>query len=186
MKQLTIITDMDDVLENFCETWIKINNAKFNRCVRHKDITEWELSKNYPDIESHLLWECVDKESFWKLVKPIENAAEATRELVSEGHNVYVATASSTVTAVFKAEHVMRRLFPHIPLKNLIVINDKSLLRGDVMIDDNPHNLGGDFGTKILFTAPHNRAFRAAENGFLRADDWRTVYKIINEVSGKW
>lgn len=186
MEKLTIITDLDDVLENFCEVWIKYLNARFDKDVKYEDVRQWDISKSYPDVEKHLMYECLEKESFWKLLHPIEDSEAITKELIAEGHNLYVATSATPVSAVYKMNHIMRRFFPHIQEKNFIVIRDKSLLHGDVMIDDNPLNLGGDFRTKILFSAPHNRSCPAAAQGFLRADNWQTVYKIICEVSGQW
>lgn len=186
MQKLTIVTDMDDVLEDFCDVWVSYLNGRFGRDVRPEDVTDWDISKSYPGIDKHLLYKVIEREDFWKLISPFSDAVAVTRQLVEEGHRVYVATKATPVTALYKYEHVMKRFFPHIPARNFNVVNDKSLLRGDVMIDDNPRNLGGDFKTKILFTAPHNLSCPAAANGFLRADNWQTVYKIISEVSGQW
>lgn len=186
MKQLTIITDLDDVLENLCQVWVKVLNAAFNRDVKYDEISQWDFTEIYPGIEPSLLYEFLEKEAFWKQVKPLKDAEEITKKLISEGHQIYVATASTLVSTLHKSRFILNNFYGHIPEKNLIVIHNKSLLRGDVIIDDNPQNFGGDFQTKILFSAPHNRPFNAAENGLLRADGWRTVYKIIHEVSGQW
>ena len=61
--------------------------------------------------------------------------------------------------------------FPFIHWRNRILLGDKHILRGDVLIDDRSHNLETFDGRSILFTSPHN----IHTNGFERAEDWLDV-----------
>ena len=65
----------------------------------------------------------------------------------------------------------------------MIVAAKKQMIRGDVMVDDGPHNLeGGDY-IRILMNAPHNRSYNAEEHGMIRAFSWREIYGIISEIA---
>ena len=55
------------------------------------------------------------------------------------------------------------------------------MIKGDVLIDDNPNNLVGGEYKKILFNKSHNVNDRDNPE-FHCADDWKEVYKIIKEI----
>ena len=48
------------------------------------------------------------------------------------------------------------RHFPFIPPSHIVFCGDKSILRADFLIDDNPRQLRRFQGQGILFEAPHN------------------------------
>lgn len=57
------------------------------------------------------------------------------------------------------------------------------MIRGDILIDDAPHNLvGGDY-VKILMTANHNRSYDASANGMIRVIDWLDIQNCISAVA---
>jgi 5'-nucleotidase len=73
-------------------------------------------------------------------MKPMPGAIEAVRSLIGMRHDVWVATKPPTGIAYAYADKASW-IFEHLPeLKRKIVItHDKSLLIGDVLIDDRPH-----------------------------------------------
>lgn len=74
MRSLTILVDMDDVLENFCEEWIKYLNEQHGTNVKHSDITEWEINKFFPTITKQELYAPIFELAFWERVKPLPGA----------------------------------------------------------------------------------------------------------------
>lgn len=73
-------------------------------------------------------------------MKPIPGAIEAVRFLVSKGHDVWLATKPPTGIPFAYADKVAWVL-NHMPemKRKVLLVHDKSLLRGDVLIDDRPH-----------------------------------------------
>lgn len=71
---------------------------------------------------------------------PIPGAIEGVKRLISKGHDVWVATKPPTAIPHAYADKVAW-ILKHLPeLKRKIVLtHDKSLLRGDLLIDDRPH-----------------------------------------------
>jgi len=64
-------------------------------------------------------------------------------------------------------------LFLH--CKQFVFCGRKSVVHGDYMIDDLPHNLETFNGEKLLYTAPHNMQF----NHFKRVNGWKEVGEVL-------
>lgn len=50
MKKLTILVDMDDTIENLCETWVAFLNETHGTTVHTDDIHDWDMTKAFPTI----------------------------------------------------------------------------------------------------------------------------------------
>jgi 5'(3')-deoxyribonucleotidase len=74
----------------------------------------------------------------------------------------------------------LQRHFPFIPATNYVFCGNKSILRADFLIDDQPRNLVHFEGCGLLYTAPHNIAI----NGFTRVDNWQQVADYFSTVIG--
>ncbi len=72
-------------------------------------------------------------------------------------------------------------LFPFLDWEHIIITNNKQLVRGDILIDDGPHNLVGGEYFKILFDRPHNRNYDDAANGMLRLHTWQEIDSVIHD-----
>ena len=48
MNRLTILIDMDDVLENLIECWITELNSRHETTVHPEDITDWRIGTFFP------------------------------------------------------------------------------------------------------------------------------------------
>ncbi len=63
---------------------------------------------------------------------------------------------------------------------------NKQLVKGDILIDDNPHNLVGGEYIPILFDRPHNHD---KAHGITRAQTWEevknTIRRCINYLEWK-
>lgn len=90
---------------------------------------------------------------FWQELEPMLGALDAVRA-ISKYHDVYFATAPSYLNAMCYTGKRMwiENYFGIEACKNLILCYDKSMLRGDVLIDDNLDTNGqNEFeGTLIL------------------------------------
>lgn len=183
MRSLTILVDMDDVLENFSEEWIKYLNEQHGTDVKHSDITEWEISKFFPTVDRQGLYAPLFEPDFWERVKPLPGAVSTVKRLIDDGHKIFVVTASHFDTLSLKFNSVLYKYFPFLTYKDIIVASKKQLILGDVLIDDAPHNLEGGSYKGILMNAYHNDSYDAEKNGFVRAKNWDTVYQIIKQMA---
>lgn len=183
MKKLTILVDMDDTIENLLVEWLHILNKRYHCFVTEDDVHSWEITEAYPGLAPAQVYEPLYSSELWESVKPKWDAVEYLRRLQEDGHEIYIVTSSNYKTIHTKLESVLGRYFPYIHMDHVIVCAKKQLIRGDVMIDDGPHNLvGGDY-EKLLITAPHNRSYDAALHGMRRVNNWREIYEAIHELS---
>lgn len=179
MKKLTILVDMDDVLENLCEAWIKYLNIHNGTKVKMSDITDWDITKAFPHISREEVFAPLFKPDFWETVRPKEGAIEYVGRLIDDGHKVIVVTASHPDTVSCKLNQVLFRYFPCFTYKDVIIASQKALIKGDILIDDAPHNLIDFDGIGILMSANHNIGFDVKGHKIIRKCDWKSIYDDI-------
>ena len=185
MRNLTILVDMDDTLENLSKEWIASLNEVHGTSVCSDDVREWNMTKAFPTVEKSQVFAPLFDENMWKKVVPLPGAVEYLKRLIDDGHKVVIVTASHQDTVAMKLNNVLFRYFPYLSTHDVIVTSQKQLICGDVMIDDAPHNLEGGNYYGILVTASHNRTYDATTNGFVRADTWEEIYNIVCDYARK-
>lgn len=179
---MTILVDMDDTIEGLLDAWTEFLRKKHGVEVYSDDIMEWDMSKAYPTLTKDEVYAPLYEEEMWENVLPFEDAVMYLQKLISEGHEVVLVTASHYDAVGMKMRNVLNRYFPFIPYDNVIITSKKQMVVGDVLVDDAPHNLIGGKYKGILFSAPHNRGFRAEKYGMRRASNWSEVYQIIQDI----
>lgn len=180
---MTILVDMDDTIENLSEIWVSYLNEKYGLSVNLDDVNDWNMAKFFPDIKPSAVYEALNDRELWEKVTPLPGAQDALLKLKEDGHEVYIVTSSYFTTVEAKVLEVLEKYFPFIPWNHVIICSNKQMIRGDVMIDDAPHNLiDGDY-IRIMPTAPHNRGFNAAAHGICRVDSWEETLELIEELS---
>lgn len=185
MSKLTILVDMDDTLENFCETWVTLLNETYGTNVQLNDIHNWDITKAFPSLEVSQVFSPLFNEEIWKRITPLPGAVEYLKRLIDDGHKVVIVTASHPNTVAMKLSNVLFKYFPYLTTKDVIITSQKQLVCGDIMIDDAPHNLEGGSYYGILMTAPHNMTYDAEANGFIRVYSWEDIYNVVCNYARK-
>ena len=179
---MVILSDIDDVLQNFVPCWIKVLNEKHHTDVKLEDIVDWDIARFFPSLTREEVFWPIHQDFFLDLLSPNPGAPEYVKRLIDDGHEVYLVTATDYRNIRAKFEHFVQKYFPFISWNQVIVTSNKQMLKGDVLVDDAVHNLeNGDY-QKILFSAPHNKNYDAEAHGMIRADNWKEVYYIISKL----
>lgn len=174
-----ILVDMDDTIENLAEAWVKWLNEKYGTSVSKNDLTNWNVEQFFPGLTRQQVYEPMQIDDFWKTVEPKLDAMEYLNRTVSDGYDVYLCTSTHYANVRAKYEYIVKRYFPYIDWKHVIITYRKQLLMADYLIDDGPHNLIGGRYKKILMTAPHNLDFNAEANDMVRVGNWAEIYELI-------
>ena len=173
MKQLTVMVDMDDTIEDLLEAWVSYLNDVYGTSVKKDDVTQWDISRSFPMLSKEQVYSPLYCNAFWREVKPIDGAS------------VLIVTSSAYETIKVKMQEVLFRYFPFLSWDDVIITTHKQLINGDVLVDDGVHNLEGGSYAKILVDSPHNRQYDAEANGMLRLNNWEDIYNAIRNMAEK-
>ncbi|NNC35243.1 MAG: 5'(3')-deoxyribonucleotidase, partial [Croceitalea sp.] len=135
------------------------------------------------DCDGAEFWHCVPQAhqesvrnharqiGFFKDLKVIPHSQEVLKALSAQ-YEVYIASAAMQFpNSLREKSDWLDRFFSFIPWEHRILCGHKSILKGDVLIDDRSYNLNKFDGRSILFTSPHN----TKTNGIERADTWLDI-----------
>ena len=185
MNKLTILVDMDDVLNDLIDRWVEELNKRYGTTVHRNEVDRWDIASLFPSLTKEQVFAPVQNEvGFWWSLAPTKGSVGTLRRLADEGHTIKIVTASYYKTVPPKIGWILMH-YPFFNWNDVIIAHDKKMIRGDVMIDDGVHNLEGGEYEKILFTQPHNVSYDAEVNGMYRAKNWDDVYKILINLSLK-
>lgn len=184
--KLNIGLDFDDVLSPFLPYTIEAINEKYNRSYTVEDIKGWNMLE-YIDITWDQLCSIWTPE-FVNSIPIKEEAVTLVNKLKSDGHNVYITTASWAPTHTDRVRKCKDIL--DIPEEDVIFIKHKHLLKLDLLVDDRIDNLLDEYGLpcenyeRVLFDAPHNRNPKETNKLGLhyRANSLEDVYEIVNLI----
>lgn len=183
MKLLTILVDMDDTISHLLKAWVEYLNERHGTTVKPDDITDWDLTIAFPTLTKEQVYAPLVEDELWDRVEPMEHAADVLKRIIDEGHTVKIVTATAYQTIRSKMENVLFKHFPFFTWKDVIITQNKQMIKGDVMVDDAPHNLeNGDY-TRVLMSASHNLKYNAEAHGMYRVSDWREVEEIVEILS---
>lgn len=176
----TILIDLDDTLENLSESWIQRANEVFGKSVSISDVFSWDPSE-YFDVSHDEMYALLDDYSLYDTIIPLPGAVETLHKLLDEGHRVYIVTSTPYNVIKPKTEKIILRYFGFVGMEHVIITSNKAIIKGDIMIDDAPHNLKDSECIKLLFSAHHNRCYDAESNGMIRVNCWEDVYHTIKK-----
>lgn len=183
MKLLTILVDMDDTIEHLLKAWVEYLNERHGTTVKHEDITDWDLTIAFPALTKEQVYAPLVEDELWKRVEPMEKAAEVLQRIMAKGHTVKIVTATAYQTVRSKMENVLFKHFPFFTWKDVIIAQNKQMIKGDILVDDAPHNLENGEYVRVLMNASHNRRYNARANGMYRVNNWDEVECIVDIVS---
>lgn len=167
---MTVLIDIDSTITNFAEVLLKYLNEQYSTHYSINDITHWDwFTATFSNP-----WKPLELEKFWNEVQVMPEAISAIKTLCDKGVKVYLVTASFfTDTLGLKIRNVLKAFDGVLTDRNVIVAQNKSLILGDVMIDDNIENLKTcRCPHKILFKQPWNSHKRTT---FVSTDDWYSI-----------
>jgi len=193
-----IAVDMDEVIADTVAEHLVRYNRDYSGNITKEDLRGkwiWDVVAidRHPRLEEYLR-----SDDFFDVLDVIPDAQRVLLRLQQQ-FEVFIASAAMEVPTSFNAKYRwLERHFPTIPATNIVFCGDKSILRADYLIDDNPRQLRrfeARFGrelrshesgvrqgeesetvrTGILYDAPHN----VAVTGFRRVHNWLEIESLF-------
>lgn len=160
---MVILVDLDGVIADFelgfLNSWRKKYPQEFY--VPLKKRQAFKIRDDYPEELGNRVKGIYFKEGFFKSLPEIPGSIQTIKKLSEGGHQVFICTnpMSGHITCVMeKFEWVREKLGPEWD-KRIIVTEDKTLVFGDILIDDKPKIVGlkKPKWKLVLFDQPYNR-----------------------------
>lgn len=129
---------------------------------RHDTMTQYNLHDGLTLSELSILRKAMNKPGFYRDIPVIDGAVDALHDMALHGHEVFIVTTpwqSNPTCASDKMAWVDQHLGADW-VRRTIITHDKTLVVGDVLIDDKPtiHGVNPDpHWHHVLFDQPYNR-----------------------------
>jgi 5'-nucleotidase len=179
MAQLRrICVDMDEVMADTLAEHLRRYNQAFDEDVTVEDLAGKGLWEIAPINRQQQLRAFLDAEDFFEDLPLMPDAQQVLKELAAR-FEIFIATQAMVVPNSFGPKYRwLQRHFPFVPPTHYVFCGDKSILRADFLIDDQPRNLLRFTGEGLLYTAPHNLPV----TGFFRVNNWLEVADYFSRL----
>ena len=170
-----ICVDMDEVIADALGEHLLRYNRDFSEHLTPTDLHGRWLWDYVPPERLRALEQYMYTDDFFGVLRVMPHA-QRVLERLQERYDIYIATAAMEVPTSFNAKfRWLAEHFSFIPTSHIVFCGNKSILRADYLIDDNPRQLRLFRGEGILFSSPAN----AYVTGFRRVNDWLDVEKMF-------
>lgn len=161
-NKLIIGVDVDDTLLDMVPVWRDVFVEQGGRCFSVDQVRDWaftgifesqaEQKRFYGLLSTHA-------EELYARMKPCAGALNAIAELRTLGRVVFV-TANARGMVDPKWDALVRHGFltdNSEGRKDFCPVNDKTLIRADILVDDSMANIAAFPGHAVLIDQPHNQ-----------------------------
>lgn len=180
---MILLTDIDDVIADWSRGVDEELDAQCAPAAipRKSDRTTFNMHHNLAPEHSAIVNRIMLLPNFYARLHPIEGALEALDRLAKQHEVLLVSTpwAGHETCASEKVGWVRRHLGPEWE-RRVVLTHDKTLVHGDVLIDDRPVITGRvePSWTRVVFDMPWN-----AETPGFRMHGWSEVDDVLAEAT---
>ena len=159
-----ILVDMDGVIADWGHAYNRSLDTFGEDAAgipRHEDQQTFDLNKDRTERERGIIGAIMIEPGFYSRLEPIEGAQQALKAMLERGYDVRIVTSpwvSNSTCASDKLNWIVKHYGSHWGPR-VIITSDKTLVRGDFLIDDKP-DINGAADPEwehIVFDQPYNR-----------------------------
>jgi 5'(3')-deoxyribonucleotidase len=188
MTEPIILIDMDDVLADLTGNWINLLNKRHGTSIIRDDLSVWNVGRSipikFPNITSSEIYAPLSEPNLFRTLPVLPGVKPALREMKSLGWELVIVTSLPIVKhrpgmiVQEKCEWIEEHLSEFIKPRDLIFTYRKDLVKGNVLIDDAPHNITSYPGPTIIYDRPWNRKV----TGTARVNKWSEVVDVSRKI----
>lgn len=183
-----LLVDMDGVLFDWSTGFYRIlNELAAERGIEHglpaaSELRAFDFAKAVPEDDTHtldLVWEAMRHPELYSTLEPMPGAVEALNEAAEEFDTFICSTPEkNNPTCASDKIASMVEHFGNDWRKRIVLTHDKTIVHGDVLLDDKDFitgRLGGRTSwQQVFFTQPYNAALPGP-----RLDTWGQWREVI-------
>jgi len=180
MPPRIVLVDFDNTIADFDLgfelQWRKLYPTR--PIVLEAQRTTFKIEDNYPPESKPDIRAIISADGFIAGLPPQDGAVQALQEMLAAGHEVFICTAplSQPLPNVpEKYQWVAQHLGEEWAKQRIIVSKDKTLVVGDVLIDDNPGEITGQRNaewTRVIYDRTYNQLVTGRR--LTHWSNWRT------------
>ena len=184
-----ILVDMDGVLANFQLECLTRWRQKYPKSpfIPLEEIKNHDLCKDYESLHEgygELMKAIYYQDDFYDNLPVINGALPVLDEMLDAGYEVFICTAPLRSAHCMTAKiQWMNHHFGNKWIDRMILTRDKTLICGDILIDDKPQITGliKPHFVHILFDQPFNR--NEPKNRITQWSNWRsTISPVLTDL----
>ena len=176
---MVILVDMDNTLADFDSAFL----SKWRRLypteayVPLDERRSFHALHDYPEQLQDKVYALYHSEGLIRNLPPVAGGVQAVKDMLAEGHDVRFCTSH-----LFEYDHCVLEKYQWVEahfgkeqVDRIILTRDKTMVRGDILIDDKPKIHGSMKPTweHIIYDRPYNRDITGQRR--LTWGDWRGV-----------
>ncbi len=171
MKKRLII-DMDGVLADVYKQFIALEEKESGIKIPVETLKGKEEYQAFKNGRKH-----VNSKGFFRNAPLMEGCVEALEKL-NKAYDMFIVSAAMEFPASLPEKYDwLKEHFPFIGWQQIVFCGSKTVIQGDIMIDDHYKNLDSFKGQTILFTQPHNDGHSDKEHTRVRT--WNDIKKLL-------
>lgn len=165
---MNILVDIDDTINNLAHVWLNFYNDDYKDKLQYDELTDWDWAKIVKPECGKNIYSYLHDRDLYTLLSPVRNSLSVIKYLKSKGHRVTYITARDYLNNKFD----WLKTYEFIDdISDFVIAYDKSLIRGEYIIDDKYENVINFDGIGILMNQPWNAKYRFGN----RASNWNEV-----------
>lgn len=173
-KKPVLLIDQDEVMFQLVPYLLRVYNDEHGTNFNESDITDWDLRK----LLGKEVNEYFKRDDFFEHLEPVEHMVEVlTKIKETNRYHFSVVTAGNEHSHIGKIKSIKQHT-PFIHSDDVIFTSKKGMIKGDLLLDDAPHNIM-DFnktkGLPVVFDKLINQDLK----GFIRVSDWHEFFFFI-------
>ena len=179
-KEKILLCDIDDVMWDFIPHMVNWYNQLSSEKIKVEDFKEWDVSKVVPQSRLDIFWSIPTWQTFWDEIEPRFGAYKYA-QLLNQEYELYFVTATRLGMSDHKINKFLN-MFNWVKPNQIIICQNKSMIKGDLLIDDAYHQLQNFTGKKLLVTRSWNEVIDTQNSNMTRGYDWSDIYIKVCEL----
>lgn len=175
----TILVDMDNVTCDLHAPWAQWIQENGDPDFNWEKCTTWQTHEFTPLGDK--IYDFLAIPKMFLMLDPMPGALDGIKKLRKMGHKIKFCTAdpkNSTTAQSEKLNWLIQHVKDFDPETEIIFAHDKSIVPGDIIIDDRVKNCRTFPGVAICFDAPYNARYQG-----YRAQNWTEVVRIVDRLT---
>ncbi|MEN9571770.1 MAG: hypothetical protein RL172_3001 [Bacteroidota bacterium] len=171
-QQKRLIVDMDGVLADVYSQFLYFKEKDTGIRLSTQEL----MGKSEADIFGDQ-WKYLYSKAFFRDAPVIEGSQKVLEQLNKCYELFIVSSATEFPQSLTEKQEWLNEHFPFITWKQMVFCGIKTVIKGDIMIDDHYKNLDYFSGQTILFTQPHN--YGSPEKQHTRVNNWSDIAALL-------